>query len=75
MFVLIALLARQNLRPMRGEAAADLGNRPLSVGQTYDGCNTIPPTPGPHCETKAPDGTHTEPGPNELQVHNLEVAG
>jgi hypothetical protein len=70
--VLAALLAWQNLRPMPGEAAEDLGNRHLAEGETYDGYNTTPPTSGPHYQSKASDGVHTEPVPNELQLHNLE---
>ncbi len=66
------LLAWQNLRPMPGEKVPDLGNRHLAEGQTYDGYNSRPPTSGPHYNSTARDGIHTEPISDELQVHNLE---
>lgn len=69
------LLAWQNLRPMPGEEVADQGNQHLADGQTYDEYNSRPPTSGPHYNGKAEDGIHTEPIPNELQVHNLEDGG
>jgi hypothetical protein len=72
---LLTVLVWQSLRPMPGEAAADLGNRHLLPGETFDGYNTVPPTSGPHYQTKATDGIHSEPIPNELQVHNLEDGG
>ncbi len=73
--ILGGLLAWQNLRPMPGEKVADLGNRHLTEGQTYGGYNSRPPTSGPHYDSKARDGIHTEPIPDELQVHNLEDGG
>lgn len=73
--ILGGLLAWQNLRPMPGEKVADLGNRHLAEGQTYDDFNSRPPTSGPHYNSKASDGIHTEPIPDELQVHNLEDGG
>jgi hypothetical protein len=37
--------------------------------------NSTPPTSGPHLNAIAAWGIHTEPIPNELQIHNLEDGG
>jgi hypothetical protein len=67
---------RQLSRDEPGEAVASLGNQHIGleqVGQVF--YNTTPPTSGPHLGQLAQWGVHTEPIPNELQVHNLEDGG
>ncbi|MGC9349647.1 MAG: DUF3105 domain-containing protein [Anaerolineae bacterium] len=72
--VVFGLLIYEAARPRPGLAMPDLGNQHIGYPQkaTY---NSSPPTSGPHYETLAPWGVHTDPIPNELQVHNLEDGG
>ena len=67
---------REANRPRPGRAVPSMGNQhigPEQVGTiTY---NSTPPTSGPHLGQVARWGTHAEPIPNELQVHNLEDGG
>lgn len=59
-----------------GEAVTSMGNQHISEQQvgmiTY---NSTPPTSGPHLGQLARWGIHSQPIPNELQVHNLEDGG
>ncbi len=68
------LLVYQAARPLPGRAVSDLGNEHIQYPQTAT-YNSAPPTSGPHYESLARWGVHTEPIPNELQVHNLEDGG
>ena len=68
------LLIYQAARPRPGRALADLGNLHIQYPQTAT-YNSTPPTSGPHYESLARWGVHSEPIPNELQVHNLEDGG
>lgn len=52
----------------------DLGNQHIAYPQTAV-YNSTPPTSGPHYESLARWGIHTDPIQNELQVHNLEDGG
>ena len=73
---LAALLLWAMLAPQPGEYVASQGNAHVTEAQmgqfTY---NTSPPTSGPHLGSLARWGVHSEPIPNELQVHNLEDGG
>ncbi len=60
--------------PEPGRAVPDLGNAHIQSPQKAE-YNSVPPTSGPHYEQLARWGIHTEPIPNELQVHNLEDGG
>lgn len=70
------LLVRAIATPKPGEAVANMGNAHIDESQvgtmTY---NSTPPTSGPHIGRIAAWGVHSEPVPNELQVHNLEDGG
>jgi hypothetical protein len=68
------LLVYRAIRPAPGLAVADLGNDHIRSPQTAT-YNSMPPTSGPHYESLAPWGIHSEPIQNELQVHNLEDGG
>ena len=63
-------------RPHPGQEVRSLGNQHIGSDQVgtivY---NSTPPTSGPHLGQIARWGVHTEPIPNELQVHNLEDGG
>lgn len=72
--LIFGFLLYQALRPQPGMAMADLGNQHILYPQTAV-YNSTPPTSGPHYENLARWGIHTEPIPNELQVHNLEDGG
>lgn len=59
-----------------GESFATSGvNNHISPEQTVDDYSTDPPTSGAHWGSVEQWGVHTEPVPNELQVHNLEHGG
>lgn len=63
-------------RTQPGQAVSSMGNQhvgPDAVGAIA--YNSTPPTSGPHLGQLADWGVHTEPIPNELQVHNLEDGG
>jgi hypothetical protein len=67
---------REVSRPQPGRVVLSMGNQhigPEQVGTIV--YNSTPPTSGPHLDQIARWGTHTEPIPNELQVHNLEDGG
>ena len=68
------ILIYDALNPKPGHAIADLGNEHIPYPQTAT-YNTTPPTSGPHYTNLARWGIHTEPIPNEMQVHNLEDGG
>ena len=59
-----------------GTFVQSLGNQHVSaIGDPHVPYNSVPPTSGPHIGNLASWGIHTEPIPNELQLHNLEDAG
>ena len=58
-----------------GEKFPDQGNQHIADEQSFTGYNSTPPTSGPHWSRPAPWGIHSEPLPNERQVHNLEHGG
>ena len=67
---------RETGRPQPGTAVPSMGNQhigPEQVGAIV--YNSTPPTSGPHLGQLARWGVHSEPVPNELQVHNLEDGG
>lgn len=70
------VVVREVSRPRPGRAVPSMGNQhigPEQVGTIV--YNSAPPTSGPHLGQVARWGIHTEPVPNELQVHNLEDGG
>lgn len=58
-----------------GQVFDELPADHISEGTRYDKYNSVPPTSGPHWASVESWGIHTEPMPNELQVHNLEHGG
>jgi len=64
-------------RPVAGEERyAAQGNLHITFGSTSPvAYNSTPPTSGPHYETLAAWGVHTEPVRYEHLVHNLEDGG
>jgi hypothetical protein len=58
-----------------GESAEDQGGTHVADGTIVENYNTDPPTSGDHYARTALWGVHSEPVPNELQVHNLEHGG
>lgn len=59
-----------------GEPVPDMGNLHIEVGsESPVAYNSTPPTSGPHYETMASWGIHSQPIPDELMVHNLEDGG
>jgi hypothetical protein len=71
---LSGILVYDALNPQPGRAVRDLGNAHIPYPQTAT-YNSSPPNSGPHYTMLAPWGIHTDPIPNELQVHNLEDGG
>ena len=74
--LVVFLGARQVSRPDVGQEVRSMGNQhigPEQVGSFV--YNSTPPTSGPHLTQLANWGIHTEPIPNEMQVHNLEDGG
>jgi hypothetical protein len=57
------------------EKFPDQGAQHIANEQSFTGYNSAPPTSGPHWRDPAPWGIHSEPLPNEWQVHNLEHGG
>ncbi|MGC9467401.1 MAG: DUF3105 domain-containing protein [Anaerolineae bacterium] len=72
--IAFGLLVYDAVRPRPGLAMPDLGNQHIAYPETAT-YNSYPPTSGPHYTSLARWGIHTEPIPNELQVHNLEDGG
>ena len=63
-------------RSRSGTFVTSLGNFHIpTVGSPHQPYNSIPPTSGPHLSSIARWGVHTQPIPDELQVHNLEDGG
>lgn len=58
-----------------GESVSDAGRTHIANEMTGTGYTSDPPTSGPHWASVAPWGVHSEPIPNELQIHNLEHGG
>ncbi len=58
-----------------GAHLLDQGANHIPEGTTYNTYNSTPPTSGPHWPLPARWGVHSEPLPNERQVHNLEHGG
>ena len=59
-----------------GRAVPTLGNQHITSAEAPNmHYNTRPPTSGPHLPSVARWGIHTQPIPDELQVHNLEDGG
>lgn len=59
-----------------GRAVPTLGNQHITSAEAPNvHYNTRPPTSGPHLPSIARWGIHTQPIPDELQVHNLEDGG
>jgi hypothetical protein len=59
-----------------GRAVPTLGNQHITAAETPNvHYTTRPPTSGPHLPSVARWGIHTQPNPDELQVHNLEDGG
>jgi hypothetical protein len=73
---LIALAVIQS-KPIEGvQNVGDQGNEHIgSITDDHIEYNSLPPTSGPHIGNIAPWGVHTDPIPNEVQVHNLEDGG
>ena len=57
------------------EKFPDQGDQHIANEQSFTGYSSAPPTSGPHWARPAPWGIHSEPLPNEWQVHNLEHGG
>jgi hypothetical protein len=76
LLALFAFLAIGYAANRPGEPVADMGNLHLEEGQRSPiAYNSSPPTSGPHYESIASWGVHTERIPDELMVHNLEDGG
>ena len=58
-----------------GEKFPNQGDQHIADEQSFTGYNSAPPTSGTHWRVPAPWGIHSEPLPNERQVHNLEHGG
>jgi hypothetical protein len=69
-------LAYRAMGAQPGVSLPDQGNRHVqTLTEAIPPYNSVPPTSGPHLPYIAPWGIHTEPIPNQLQVHNLEDGG
>lgn len=74
--VIGALLIRAIATPKPGQAVANMGNAHIEESQIGTmSYNSTPPTSGSHLGRIASWGIHTDPIPNELQLHNLEDGG
>src|SRR5690242_7879668 len=74
--VAAAAIAYQTAGAQPGIGFPDQGNRHvMTLKETIPPYNSTPPTSGPHLPYIAPWGIHTEPIPDQLQVHNLEDGG
>ncbi|MBE2234733.1 MAG: DUF3105 domain-containing protein [Anaerolinea sp.] len=74
--ILAFFVIRALATPAPGEAVRTQGNAHITEAQMGQFVyNTTPPTSGPHLGSIARWGIHTEPVPNELQLHNLEDGG
>ena len=71
-----ALVVKAILTPKPGQAVANMGNAHITETQIGTSVyNTTPPTSGPHLGNLASWGIHSQPIPNEQQIHNLEDGG
>ncbi len=75
--LVIAVLAYRGLtKEYPGRAVPTLGNNHItSVAVSNVTYNSRPPTSGPHLDSLAHWGIHSQPIADELQVHNLEDGG
>ena len=72
----VGYFAYRALAAPPGISMPDQGNRHvMTLKEPLPAYNSEPPTSGPHLPYIAPWGIHTEPIPNQLQVHNLEDGG
>ena len=70
------LVVKAIMTPKPGQAVANMGNAHITetqIGSTI--YNSTPPTSGPHLGNLASWGVHSQPIPNEQQIHNLEDGG
>lgn len=73
---LLIFLGVSNAANRPGEPVPDMGNLHIEEGtKSPVAYNSTPPTSGPHYDSLARWGVHTEPIPDELMVHNLEDGG
>lgn len=63
------------LKEYPGEAVMSQGNMHIGPDEEHPPYNTNPPTSGWHLSNLARWGIHSEPVPDEAQVHNLEDGG
>lgn len=64
------------MTPKPGQAVANMGNAHITETQIGSNVyNSTPPTSGPHVGNLASWGIHSQPIPNEQQIHNLEDGG
>ena len=76
MVLIGALVVKAILTPKPGQAVANMGNAHITETQIGTSVyNTTPPTSGPHLGNLASWGIHSQPIPNEQQIHNLEDGG
>lgn len=74
LLLIVGFVVYNETQPEPGEAVPSLGNRHIQP-PAKGSYNSTPPTSGPHYGNLAQWGVHTEPIPDELQVHNLEDGG
>ena len=76
LLVLGGLAYRTLTKESPGRAVPTIGNQHVASMETpHVPYNTRPPTSGPHLPSIARWGIHTQPIPDELQMHNLEDGG
>jgi hypothetical protein len=58
-----------------GQAVLPMGRNHIAEGEEHEPYNSTPPTSGPHYSNWDTWGVHSDPIPNEVQIHNLEHGG